>query len=230
MESIVSSQGSLIHSSLLLVEFMLHEETTIPDLRVEYVFLKAEMGAEESRANRLLFQGLPKGSLQAAKSYIKLSEKWLNQIIFQGLMLKAPYIVSDSGRVILRLSALPRANKTHLEAAAGYFQIDFNGELSGKCLLEDSQPHQCNRTHRVQKTKYLQSRFILGGGWIYNIGVGLAVISLMWMLRKYELLPYLKEKRTVAYSLCVGKRIDFHMLFINGIVLCGVCCGLGFCF
>lgn len=50
------------------------------------------------------------------------------------------------------------------------------------------------------------------------------------MLRKYELLPYLKEKRTVAYSLCVGKRIDFHMLFINGIVLCGVCCGLGFCF
>lgn len=103
----------------------------------------------------------------------------MNQIVFQGLTLKAHYIVSDSCRVILWFSALPRANKTRLEEAAGYFQIYFNGELSGKCLLEDSQPHQCNRTPRVQKSKYLQSRFILGGGWMCNIGVGLVVISLM---------------------------------------------------
>lgn len=45
-------------------------------------------GTEERIINRLHFKGLPKANLRAAKYYIRLSEKWLNEIVFQGLVLE----------------------------------------------------------------------------------------------------------------------------------------------
>lgn len=94
--------------------------------------------------------------------------------------------------------------------------------MDDKRLLEDSQAYQCNRTDRgVKQNKYLQRRFILGGGWICSIWVILVVISLIWTLRKNEMLyPYVRKELQLVYSLSVLKWIDLYKCFINSVVLC----------
>jgi len=52
---------------------------------------------------------LPKANIQVAKYYIKLSEKRLDPIVFQGLVLEDQYVVHDEQLwVILHFSSLPK--------------------------------------------------------------------------------------------------------------------------
>lgn len=145
-------------------------------------------GTEERRISRLHFKPLPKPDLHAAKYNTRLSEKWLNPIVFRGLVLEEQYVVQDSCGWFCFPSKQREGSSERSSRSSGVLLWRI---VDVERLLAESQFLQCKRSERgAQGNQRLYPKQACTlNPWAVLLGK-----NLMWTPRKYELLhPYLKK-------------------------------------